>query len=357
MKKILFIAVIIITALTFATAQKLEAGKTFEREINSGEKHAYDVQLKKDEALNLVVEQRGVDVVLNVYAPDGTLAADLDTPNGKQGDESLVFVAPESGNYRVEIATFDADDAKGKYFVKTMAKRAATKAERDEVQLKNDLMTVIRKYYDGDERGDKALVGSLFTDDFIAIDSDGSLLDKAAFVNGVPDPKDAAKVKITHSYSRIQVRDYGDTALLSLVDDSVAQIGDQKINDRRRFTQVLRRINGKWQIAAGFRSANKKKVEDPPIVKLDAKTLNEYVGQYQISPDLILNIESDGEKLVGYYNGEKDKKDAMYPMGKDMFFFKSNSDTRLYFVRDADGKIAEAVTRLDNQELRAKKIK
>lgn len=357
MKKMILIAVLIITASTFAKAQKLEAGKTFEREINSGEKHAYDVQLKKDEALNLVVEQRGVDVVLNVYAPDGTLAADLDTPNGRQGDESLVFVAPESGNYRVEIATFDADDAKGKYFVKTMAKRAATKAERDEVQLKNDLMTLVRKYDDGDERGDKVLVASLLTDDFIAIDSDGSLLDKAAFVNGVPDTKDAAKIKITHSFSRIQVRDYGDTALLSLVDDSVVQIGDQKINDRRRFTQVLRRINGKWQIAAGFRSENKKKVEDPPIVKLDAKTLNEYVGQYQISPDLILNIESDGEKLVGYFNNEKNNnKDAMYPMGKDMFFYKGDT-TRVYFVRDAAGKITEAVNKSDNGEIRAKKIK
>jgi hypothetical protein len=123
MKKMFFIAALMLAATTFTAAQKLETGKTFEREIGAAEKHTYDVQLKKDEAYNLVVEQRGVDVVLRIYSPDGNMAEDMDSPNSTKGDESLLYVAPVSRNYRVEISPLDANPAKGKYFVKTMATR------------------------------------------------------------------------------------------------------------------------------------------------------------------------------------------------------------------------------------------
>ncbi len=114
MKKMTITGAFILAVATFATAQKLETGKNFEREISGPEKHTYDVQLKKDEAFNLIVEQRGADVVLRVFARDGTLVADQDSPTGTKGDEAMVFVAPESGNYRVEISPFVTTADKGK---------------------------------------------------------------------------------------------------------------------------------------------------------------------------------------------------------------------------------------------------
>lgn len=355
MKKLLFIAALTLAATTFTTAQKLEAGKTFEREIGSGEKHAYDVQMKKDEAYHLVVEQRGVDVVLRVFAPDGGLAAEMDSPNGITGDESMLFIAPVGGNYRVEISPLDADAAKGKYFVKTAAARAATGAERDEAQLKNDLIKTVRAIDDAFNRGDKAAVVSLVADDYTGTDGGGRVYNKADYLKGVPEPKQTEKTQVNNNYSDVRVRGYDDTAVLSLLDDAVAQIGNQTFKQQLRMTQIYRRSNGKWQLAAAH-TTEIKKVQDPPIVKLDAKVLNEYVGQYEVAPGFIINVETDGEKLLTYTNDAKNKQ-SWYPMGKDMFFNKGGT-YRGIFVRAADGKVTETINRSDDgQELKAKKIK
>lgn len=294
MKKLFVITALMLAAATFAAAQKLEAGKTFEREIGGAERHSYDVQMKKDEAYNLVVEQRGVDVVLRVYAPDGSLAADLDTPNGANGDESLVFAPTVSGNYRIEITAFKADAPKGKYFVKTVATRPATKAERAEAQLKNDLMTVNRALDDAGNRGDKAAFFRMMTDDYIVTGVLGTVAYKADAMKGFSDSKDT---KNTDVYSNIQVRDYGDTALMSFIDDGTIQIGEQKVSFQMRVTEIFRRVNGQWMLAASH-ATDIKKVQDPPIVKLDAKILSEYAGEYELLPGVTHTIESDGEKLI-----------------------------------------------------------
>ncbi len=342
-------------ACPLVQAQILQTGKTFEREIGGAERHSYNVQLKKDEAYNLVVEQRGVDVVLRVYSPDGSLAADMDTPNGTQGDESLLFVPLVSGNYRIEIALLNIDAPKGKYFIKTVATRAATGTERGKAQLKNDLMTVVRALDDANNRGDKAAAMSLIADDYINASAAGGIFDKAIVLNEFPDSKEAGKIKATETYSNVRVRDYGETALLSFINDSQIQAGEQTLNDRFRVIQIYRRNNGKWQIAAQ-QSTLIKKVQDPPIVKLDPKVLSTYAGQYEIAPDVILNVESDGEKLLLFTKNEANKN-AWYPMSENTFFYKGGAQ-RTIFVRDVNGKVTEAIHRSDDgQELKARKIK
>lgn len=355
MKKVFFIAALILVATTFAAAQKLEAGVTFEREIGGAEKHAYDVQLKKGEAYHLVVEQRGADVVLRVYAPDGTLAADVDTPNGAKGDEPLTFVAPADGNYRVEISPLEADSPKGKYFVKTWVARAATQAERAEAHLKNDLLVIVRALDDAANRGDKTVGQRLIADDYIVTSIEGRTAYKADTLKGLPDQKDAAKVNVNVNYSNVQVRDYGDTALLSFIDSAKIQIGEQTIDSRMRVTQIFRRAGGQWRLAAGH-ATEIKTPKNPPIVKLDAKVLSEYAGQYEMAPGIILTVESDGEKLL-LYSKDASQKNAWYPMGEDSFFYRGSAH-RTIFVRDASGKVIEAINRSDSgQDIKAKKIK
>ncbi len=355
MKKIFVITALMLAAATFSAAQKLETGKTFEREIGGAEKHGYDIQLRKDEAYSLVVEQRGADVVLRAYAPDGSLAADIDTPNGTKGDEAMLFVALTSGNYRIEISPLDADAPKGKYFVKTAATRAATKAERNDAQLKNDLLAVVRALDDAANRGDKTAGQRMIADDYITTSIEGRTSYKADTMTGLPEPKDAEKVKINSNYSNVQVRDYGDTALLSFIDSTAIQIGGQTVDSKMRVTQIFRRINGQWQLAAGH-ATEIKKAQNPPIVKLDAKVLNEYAGQYEIAPGVILNVQSDGEKLL-LYTKDASNKNEWYPMGENTFFYRGGT-RRTIFVRDASGKVIEAINRSeDGQELKAKKIK
>jgi hypothetical protein len=78
-------------------AQVLEPGKPVERELKTGETHVYQIVLSVGQFLDAAVNQRGVDVVVRIFAPDGSKLAEIDSPNGDQGDEPVVVEAKASG--------------------------------------------------------------------------------------------------------------------------------------------------------------------------------------------------------------------------------------------------------------------
>src|SRR5215813_2800724 len=51
-------------------APVLEAGKPIEREIAGGEAHSYQLTLTAGQYARVVVDQRGIDVVVTVYSPN-----------------------------------------------------------------------------------------------------------------------------------------------------------------------------------------------------------------------------------------------------------------------------------------------
>ncbi|HEX8117990.1 MAG TPA: erythromycin esterase family protein, partial [Pyrinomonadaceae bacterium] len=85
-------------------SRPLEPGKPFERELKTGETHVYKLTLEAGQFLDAAVNQRGVDVVVRVYAPDGGKLAEVDSPNGTQGDEPVALEAKTAGTYRVEVS-------------------------------------------------------------------------------------------------------------------------------------------------------------------------------------------------------------------------------------------------------------
>src|SRR5215813_724943 len=81
----------------------LEPGKKIDRQLAGGETHSYSLTLAKDQFCHVVVDQRGIDVVVAFYRPDGTKIAEVDSPNYKLGQEPLSLIAETPGAYRLEI--------------------------------------------------------------------------------------------------------------------------------------------------------------------------------------------------------------------------------------------------------------
>ena len=98
-------------------AQRLESSKPIERQLNVGETHAYKVVLEAGQFLDAAVNQRGVDVVVRVFAPDSSKIADIDSPNGKQGDEPIAIEARTPGAYRIEVTSLERNGA-GRYEIR-----------------------------------------------------------------------------------------------------------------------------------------------------------------------------------------------------------------------------------------------
>ncbi len=121
--RLLFFVLIIIQLSVFNHAQikqesanqqiasKLEKGVPIERELKGGEVHAYAITLDAGQFVKTVVDQRGIDVVVVLFAPDGKQLAEVDSPNGNQGPEPVSLFAKTIGDYRVEIRSLEKNYA------------------------------------------------------------------------------------------------------------------------------------------------------------------------------------------------------------------------------------------------------
>jgi hypothetical protein len=109
----------------------LQVGVPVERTIASGQAHGFTVNLEADQFLRLVVDQRGVDVVVRVFSPAGKSLGEFDSPNGTEGPENVSFVAATTGVYRISVAPLDqvAGSPAGRYEIKILEIRHATDQE------------------------------------------------------------------------------------------------------------------------------------------------------------------------------------------------------------------------------------
>lgn len=96
----------------------LEMGKLIERELAGGEFHNYQIKLAAGQFLHVVAEQKGIDVVVTLSAPDGKKLLEVDSPNGSRGAESLWFLNDAAGDFKFEIRSLEKDAAAGRYEVK-----------------------------------------------------------------------------------------------------------------------------------------------------------------------------------------------------------------------------------------------
>lgn len=112
--------------------------KPFERELGGGQAHNYDLALSEGEYLYLIVEQRGIDVVLTLFGPDKKQIAEVDSPNEAQGPEPLHLIADSTGTYRLEVRSSEKDAIPGRYEIRVAKLWKAS--ERDRVLVEIELL-------------------------------------------------------------------------------------------------------------------------------------------------------------------------------------------------------------------------
>src|SRR5262245_2134947 len=86
-----------------ADSRPLEPGRPTERDLGGGGLHSYRVTVPAGQFCRILVDQRGIDVVVSVYTPDGTRVLDMDSPNDANGPESIAIVADAAGDFRVDV--------------------------------------------------------------------------------------------------------------------------------------------------------------------------------------------------------------------------------------------------------------
>ena len=108
----------------------LQTNAPVERTLAPGQTHEFTVTLDDNTWIQLVVEQKGIDVVVKVFSPEGKPLGEFDSPNGNDGPENVSFVGTAAGTYRITVSPLEAANlTSGCYQIKILELRKATEEE------------------------------------------------------------------------------------------------------------------------------------------------------------------------------------------------------------------------------------
>src|SRR6266508_2872938 len=108
----------------------LEPGKPIERELAGGQSHAYQITLSAGQFMKVIVEQRGIDVVIVLLGPDAKQIMEFDSEIRSQGQETVWQVAEVAGSYRLNVKAKHKGAPAGGYEIRLVELRAATEKDR-----------------------------------------------------------------------------------------------------------------------------------------------------------------------------------------------------------------------------------
>ncbi|HKV34774.1 MAG TPA: PPC domain-containing protein [Pyrinomonadaceae bacterium] len=115
---------------TVTQGPALQLGTPVERQLGPKQAHSYTLKVDENTYVQLAVEQRGIDVMVQVTSQTGKSLGDFDSPNGTDGPENVSFVAVTAGTYRIVVTPLNNEDpTSGKYEIKIVEIREATEQE------------------------------------------------------------------------------------------------------------------------------------------------------------------------------------------------------------------------------------
>jgi ketosteroid isomerase-like protein len=213
-----------------------------------------------------------------------------------------------------------------------------------------ELKQLTRAKFDALLRGDKAFLDRLLVDTLIEISAEGRTYTKAQIiesVKGLP-----AGVKASIDIEDVEVFDHGDTAVMVYRRIERVDANGQKIETQNRVIDTFIRREGRWRTI----SSQATRIAPARVaVKVDPNIYDQYAGQYEITPALIITITREGDKLMMQATGQ-----AKYELlaENEITFFVKGQTSQVIFVKDQKGQVTHLIARQpDGQELKVKKIR
>lgn len=117
-----------------ANASPLVVGQPVARDLRGGERHSYQIRLNAGQYARLLLDQKGIDVVLTLSGTDGKQLVEADNNlSGVSGMESVSIVAEVGGDYLLNVSSLEQDASAGRYELRIEELRAVTDADRKRV--------------------------------------------------------------------------------------------------------------------------------------------------------------------------------------------------------------------------------
>jgi CHAT domain-containing protein/tetratricopeptide (TPR) repeat protein len=106
-------------------------GRGAPQPLAPGQVDAYEIDLEADQYLDASFDQRGVDLVIDVFAPGRRWLFQVDGATGAKGPEPVHLVTETAGRYRLEVSA-DPKSSPGIYVPELRTPKAPTVRERSQ---------------------------------------------------------------------------------------------------------------------------------------------------------------------------------------------------------------------------------
>ena len=111
-------------------------------------------------------------------------------------------------------------------------------------EAEQELLTLEKAFAEAIVRNDLEGIGRLVTDDWIIIDPNGEIVDRARFFEVI---KSGALTHAMMESDDLRVRIYGDSAVVTSVTRTKGKFMGQEFSTRERATDVFVKRGGRWQ--------------------------------------------------------------------------------------------------------------
>lgn len=214
-------------------------------------------------------------------------------------------------------------------------------------QLEAELREALQQRWAALARKDAKAYGASLDDDVLVPDL-GLVYDKKTLIERV------AALKETSSEPHdVQVHGYKDAAVMVYRTTSREAFLGQEMTEELRIVETYVKRNGRWLLTARAESEIPNANRVP--AKVDPELLDEYVGEYQVSPGNVVKITREGDHLME--QGPDDPKpEADLPLSASAFFQREQPGV-LTFTRSPDGKVDQYVLWICDTTITGKKIK
>ncbi len=125
------------------------------------------------------------------------------------------------------------------------------------------------------------------------------------------------------------------------------------MTEELRIVETYVKRNGRWLLIARAESEIPNANRVP--AKVDPELLDEYVGEYQVSPGNVVKITREGDHLMEQGQGDP-KPEADLPLSASAFFQREQPGV-LTFTRSSEGKVDQYVLWIYDTTIIGKKVK
>jgi ketosteroid isomerase-like protein len=220
-------------------------------------------------------------------------------------------------------------------------------------KVKSEIKETIQQRLDALRRGDIGAYVSYYADECIVTSDNGALVRPEAIAKEWANDHRSGIVYKGGEPMDFQVHAYGDMAVASFRTELDQDWGGQKLFESSRFTDVFARRGGRWLLLAHHETPipNARRV----AVKVDPSLFDAYAGEYQITPNYIVKVKREGDKLMDQWPGDTGYTEDV-PVSESTFVARGELGEVIY-VKDATGRVSHFIVRTSLGDLIARKIK